>query len=616
MNRKTVQLFPLLFLIVFMVQGVSAQTDESRGIKSAVQRLDSAAQVGKQYLVLIGIDDYLFWTPLANPVKDAKEVRDIIVERYHIDDVIELYNNQATMRGIRQLFTELQQKVKENDSVLIFYAGHGHLDTVSNTGFWIPIDGGDDEVAQDKWLSNSVIRGMIDQIPSKRVLLISDSCFSGDLLNATRSFVGNIDNEYYKKSYAMVARQAITSGASETVPDQSEFAVQLKRALRFNNRPYLDAMLLFVDLRDMITKTTPLFGILANTRHQDGGNFLLFLKQEFATQQLSSNDRSYFTQIYGDQLGSIDFKSNDLVKLAKSYAEAKDINQKANFRGLNTIVNQSLQVITDIERNVGELIGAKINEAENMLKETLFAESVKTLEAVAKYTKENQFQMLSNRITDKITEVQNKQKDFSFNIKNEYTDLRDHRYNSFDELNGAFAKLDTLNLKVGATKTIFNEIEPEKNKTIEHLNISKKILDIKRDKDKAGPIRTGMISSASICMGLAAVSGGLIGGFYGLNQHYLGLYVTNEQNYVSGAVSFNNYNSSRTELGGFSNGFSASFIAMIPVSAVFLIVSMVLYAVAPYETRYIKQLEFLERRFSISADLHSDKATVGFGLRL
>ena len=125
--------------------------------------------------------------PLKNPVKDARGIRDILKHRYLIDEVIELFKEDDNKANIIKTFAELKDKVSQDDSVLVFYAGHGHLNKNTETGFWIPVNGGTDIYEQSNWLPNTQIRGLISQIQSDHILLISDSCFAGDNLNTTRS---------------------------------------------------------------------------------------------------------------------------------------------------------------------------------------------------------------------------------------------------------------------------------------------------------------------------------------------------------------------------------------------------------------------------------------------
>ena len=54
---------------------------EERGLSlSGTAAAAGDLEVGKQWAVFIAIDRYREWMPLANPVKDAKEIRDILTE--------------------------------------------------------------------------------------------------------------------------------------------------------------------------------------------------------------------------------------------------------------------------------------------------------------------------------------------------------------------------------------------------------------------------------------------------------------------------------------------------------------------------------------------------------
>ena len=66
------------------------------------------------------------------------------------------------------------------DNLLIYYAGHGELDNDEERGYWLPIDA--DTTKRSKWINNSYILDNIKATKAKHVLLISDSCFSGSLL--------------------------------------------------------------------------------------------------------------------------------------------------------------------------------------------------------------------------------------------------------------------------------------------------------------------------------------------------------------------------------------------------------------------------------------------------
>jgi len=245
----------------------------------ASENLGPQTNIGKQYALFIAVDAYRYWPALKKPVSDAKEIRDILKKDYYIDEVFELYNAQASKANITRTFSDLQSKLGVHDSLFIYYAGHGHLDKNSNAGFWIPVDGGTDQYEQSNWLPNSQIRGYISQFKTIHVFMVSDACFSGDILSTTRALPPQIDNAYYRKAYALTSRQVLTSGSSETVPDQSEFSSALINCLRKNTTPMLDPLGIYNDVRLSIKSTTPLYGTLNAANHQDGATFLFFRRQ-------------------------------------------------------------------------------------------------------------------------------------------------------------------------------------------------------------------------------------------------------------------------------------------------------------------------------------------------
>ncbi|MDR0730539.1 MAG: SUMF1/EgtB/PvdO family nonheme iron enzyme [Treponema sp.] len=266
---------PLLLTVLLSLAPLGAQ---DRGFRSAAA-VGPDVVIGRQWAVFIAIDRYQEWGPLTNPVKDAREIRDILVDRFFIDEVVELYDADATAANIRRLFADLRTRTEINDSVFVFYAGHGQTDAVTSTGSWIPVDGGRDQLAQANWLPNIQIRNMLSALPAKHVFLVADACFSGDMLDTSRGASPEINNEYYRRAYSRVSRQVMTSGASETVPDTSEFALRLKSTLRRADEPCIDPEYLFSNVRE-VRSTQPLLGTIQGSEHQSGGSFLFFRRDD------------------------------------------------------------------------------------------------------------------------------------------------------------------------------------------------------------------------------------------------------------------------------------------------------------------------------------------------
>jgi hypothetical protein len=251
------------------------------------------APVGRQYLVLIAIDTYASFPPLKRPKADAEALRRILEEDYFFDASLTktLYDGQATKENILDLFAGLQNELAENDSLLIFFAGHGEQDTVTNTYFWIPADGDGSRSRQTNWLPLSQVRGALCRMKARHILLVADSCFSGELLALNRGSPQRIESANVERLYAPIARLILTSGSSEYVPDNGEFSGPLLSLLSSYEGLVLDSLMLYNDVRLRVKETTPLYGGLEGCEGQQGGVFVFFKKPR-GTGSLAVNARS------------------------------------------------------------------------------------------------------------------------------------------------------------------------------------------------------------------------------------------------------------------------------------------------------------------------------------
>jgi hypothetical protein len=289
----------VIIFILIIIFPFNLLYGETRGLKNVEKKLNQRIVLGTQYLLLIASDVYDHWPNLKNPVSDAKSIKEIITSRYYVDEVIELYNRDATKANILRTFGDLQKRLGIDDSLLIFYAGHGYYDNeVTQTGFWIPTDGGLDRHEQAHWIPNPQIRGMISNFKASHIFLISDSCFSGNILQSIRgtgpasldAVTDTINDKQVIKTYNLTSRQVITSGAQEFVPDNSEFTRQLIMTLEKNRQPYLDPFTLYSHIKKGVYSTLPLLGCLNNTGHQEGASFYLFFKDIPDTQLQDKRD--------------------------------------------------------------------------------------------------------------------------------------------------------------------------------------------------------------------------------------------------------------------------------------------------------------------------------------
>jgi len=232
---------------------------------------------GRYIALAIGNQDYQHFPVLTTPIADARELTEVLERWYGFET--RLVEN-AGRADILDAIDDTMDALSANDSLLIFYAGHGVLDEASNEGYWLPATAQPDR--RSEWLSNSEIRNTLRRSPAKHVLVISDSCFSGTLTRAVR--VGrpfDIDlDRYYEKLASQKSRTALTSGGLEPVDDgggggHSVFTSSLLRALETNDKPILEAELLHPEIkRDVVLNLSggqqPLYSDVRNTGHENG----------------------------------------------------------------------------------------------------------------------------------------------------------------------------------------------------------------------------------------------------------------------------------------------------------------------------------------------------------
>ncbi|MFN0204171.1 MAG: caspase domain-containing protein [Bacteroidia bacterium] len=133
------------------------------------------------HAIFIGITDYRSWSLLNNTIYDCKTVSKVLLERYQFEErhTTFLFNDRATRDGILRTFDSLQRVLNEKDNLLIYYAGHGHYDSLSNLGYWIPIDGIIDRPYT--YVTNTQVKDYVKSFRTHHTFLIADACFAGSL---------------------------------------------------------------------------------------------------------------------------------------------------------------------------------------------------------------------------------------------------------------------------------------------------------------------------------------------------------------------------------------------------------------------------------------------------
>jgi hypothetical protein len=269
---------------ILLLASLAVAGQEQRGVTIIPKVAPGSLPItGEYWALIIGINTYKNVPPLDSAVKDAVGVRDVLVQRYGFrrDRIIELLNEQATRTNIEGSLFDLGRKAGAEDSVLIYYAGHGQYDEDGRLGWWVPVE------AQPKqpgtFITNASIRDYIEGMKAKHVYLVADSCFSGTLFGKSRA-MPPLDDQFFSRLYAKKSRWGLTSGGTEPVADQGKgghsiFAYHFINLLKENRDPYLVPSHIFDQLApiiannaDQMPRSEPMKGT-----GDEGGQFVLRL---------------------------------------------------------------------------------------------------------------------------------------------------------------------------------------------------------------------------------------------------------------------------------------------------------------------------------------------------
>jgi tetratricopeptide (TPR) repeat protein len=165
--------------------------------------------------VVIGINKYNPWPGLEYAVNDAESIRDKL-KKMGYDKIIELYNRQATRAAIlRILGDDLLTMLGPNDSLLVYFAGHGQTEPLADgqeEGYIIPVDGTLDNY-RGTAISMSYIHSMIKKYKAKHILFAFDSCYSG--LGLKRGGGKKPVDAFIKNMSQKKVRQILTAGGKD-----------------------------------------------------------------------------------------------------------------------------------------------------------------------------------------------------------------------------------------------------------------------------------------------------------------------------------------------------------------------------------------------------------------
>src|SRR5215813_913399 len=214
----------------------SQTTTRERGVQDVASTPSpssaTAGALGPYYALIIGNDNYRYLPKLQTAVNDAKAVAKTLHDRYGFQTAV-LYD--ATRAQILEALEDYRG-LPERSNLLIYYAGHGHKDVDAHRAYWLPVDAEKNHVPN--WINATDILDAVRAIPARHVLIISDSCFSGDLIMRYSGAIitPSERSAMLAKIASLKSRHIMSSGGDEPVADagtagHSVFAAALLQSL-------------------------------------------------------------------------------------------------------------------------------------------------------------------------------------------------------------------------------------------------------------------------------------------------------------------------------------------------------------------------------------------------
>jgi uncharacterized caspase-like protein len=246
---------------------------------------------GDYHALIIGNNNYDKMVDLVSAINDVKAVDQVLTESYGFKTQVLINANRYQ---ILTALDDYRAKLKADDKLIVYYAGHGNIDEGTQRGYWLPVDS--DISKKANWISNREISEVISLFKAKQIMVVADSCYSGtmttnSLPRPSFDMQPSERKEWLELISEIQSRTVLTSGGVQPVldigaGDHSVFADAFLSALRLNKESSLEGYSLYRKIVDKVKhdagvldlEQIPQYSPIAHTGHESG-EFILVRKQ-------------------------------------------------------------------------------------------------------------------------------------------------------------------------------------------------------------------------------------------------------------------------------------------------------------------------------------------------
>jgi tetratricopeptide (TPR) repeat protein len=173
--------------------------------------LPTGQSIPRSYAVIVGISRYgkledKFQLQYAE--RDAQSIHTVLISpeggNFKAENVHVLMGPQATLAGLRrEIDTWLPSVAKEDDRVLIYFAGHGFI--AGGKGYLAPYDFDMKRIAESGYPMDDLGSIMGGKIKAKSKILLTDSCHSGAITPDDSAKVNQTLNKLQQSLFSLTA---------------------------------------------------------------------------------------------------------------------------------------------------------------------------------------------------------------------------------------------------------------------------------------------------------------------------------------------------------------------------------------------------------------------------
>jgi uncharacterized caspase-like protein len=173
-------------------------TGRARDLESGKPPAPDRHTEGRRVVAAIGIDRYRDWPMLGNAVNDARGAI-AAFQQLGFEARAPLLDEHATADAIRRLVNDDLATLGSTDSLVLFFAGHGHTQTRMlasgpvETGYIVPYDADPATGRTASWLRLDSWLSDVARIPARHILVILDACHSGIALGSIIRWRGGFE---------------------------------------------------------------------------------------------------------------------------------------------------------------------------------------------------------------------------------------------------------------------------------------------------------------------------------------------------------------------------------------------------------------------------------------